>query len=517
MSAAALAAGITVLVGLASRSTGGGFTYPLDDTYIHMAVARSLAQHGVWGVTADAFSASSSSLLWPVLLSLGFAVTGPMVFWPLALNMLSALGVLLFGERWLSRAGLPASVRAVTLLLVASVLAGTVLSGMEHTLHALAALVLLRHAAEALAGSEASRWALGFAAAFATAARYESLLFITVLVCCLLAQRKLRPALAAAAGGALPVLSFGVWSLSHGWELLPNPVGQKHAAAGAPLDWEAYALRLSQNVGSTPALLAATLLLLVLVWHYGRQGSAERPQALLAGLVALSIGAHSCLGATDELARYETYLVVSAVTTLALLLPPVFVGARGSWGFAHAVMGGAVLCVSVLALVRAYGVWRLVPTASRNIHDQQLQLARFVRSLPVGMRVAVNDIGAVSLQGEHRIFDVWALASLPSARFRVELAHAGSIRNLAHSQGARIAAVYAHAFSPTARDVPPWLELGQLTIADNVACADATVHFYAADAQSADSARAALRRLFPTLPARTRFRSTPELRAQGSR
>jgi hypothetical protein len=184
-----------------------------------------------------------------------------------------------------------------------------------------------------------------------------------------------------------------------------------------------------------------------------------------------------------------------------------FAGQSGNWRWLHALTGGAVLCVSVLALVRACGVWRLEPMASRNIHDQQLQMARFVRSLPAGMRVAVNDIGAVSLQGEHPIFDVWALASLPSARFRVELAQAGSIRNLAHAQGARIAAVYAHAFSPSARDVPAWLEVGELTIADNVACADATVHFYAADRQSADMARAALRRLFPTLPARTRHGS----------
>jgi hypothetical protein len=514
LSTVALVAGVAVLIALASRSAGGGFTYPLDDAYIHMAVARSLAQHGVWGVTPEAFSASSSSLLWPVLLSLGFAMTGPMMFWPLALNALSALGVLLFSERWLSRAGLPASGRSVTLLLLAAALASSVVLGMEHTLHALSALVLLRHAK----GSESSKWALGLAAAFATAVRYESLLFVALLVCSLLAERKLRPALAAALGAALPVLSFGTWSLSRGWELLPNPVSQRHAAAGAPLDWEAYGLRLVLNVGSAPALLAATLLLLGLAWHYWRQGSAERRQALLAGLVALSIGAHLCLGATDELARYETYLVVSAVVTLALLLPPVFARARGrSWGFSHAVTGGAVVCVGVLALARAYGVWRLVPTASRNIHDQQLQLTRFVRSLPAGLRVAVNDIGAVSLLGEHPIFDVWALASLPSARFRVELAHAGSIRNLARAQGAQIAAVYAHAFAPSVRDAPPWLEVGQLTIADNVACADATVHFYAADAPSADSARAALRRLFPTLPARTRFRYAPEPTAQGSR
>lgn len=46
----------------------GHLVYALDDTYIHMTIAKNFAQHGVWGVTKYSFSSESSSLLWTSLL-----------------------------------------------------------------------------------------------------------------------------------------------------------------------------------------------------------------------------------------------------------------------------------------------------------------------------------------------------------------------------------------------------------------------------------------------------------------
>ena len=56
--------------------TRGQLTYALDDPYIHMSIARSLAEHGVWGLDGARFASASSSVAWPlVLAAMGIAVT----------------------------------------------------------------------------------------------------------------------------------------------------------------------------------------------------------------------------------------------------------------------------------------------------------------------------------------------------------------------------------------------------------------------------------------------------------
>src|SRR5436190_4681669 len=60
-------AALIVLLGLCGwiyalclQNTGGHFVYPLDDTYIHLTMARTLAWEGVWGINpADGFASAA--------------------------------------------------------------------------------------------------------------------------------------------------------------------------------------------------------------------------------------------------------------------------------------------------------------------------------------------------------------------------------------------------------------------------------------------------------------------------
>src|SRR4051794_39850568 len=69
-----------------ARLTQGHLVYALDDAYIHMAIAKNLALHGVWGVQAGTFSASSSSPLWTLLLAGWFRAAGVSDAAPLLMN-----------------------------------------------------------------------------------------------------------------------------------------------------------------------------------------------------------------------------------------------------------------------------------------------------------------------------------------------------------------------------------------------------------------------------------------------
>ena len=49
---ALLVAGVIII---SIRQNDGHIIYTLDDSYIHMALAKNLAQHGVWGITRYEF------------------------------------------------------------------------------------------------------------------------------------------------------------------------------------------------------------------------------------------------------------------------------------------------------------------------------------------------------------------------------------------------------------------------------------------------------------------------------
>src|SRR5690348_5328490 len=46
------------------------FIYPVDDTFIHMQLAKNLAHYGNWGINPHEFSAASSSVLYTLILAL---------------------------------------------------------------------------------------------------------------------------------------------------------------------------------------------------------------------------------------------------------------------------------------------------------------------------------------------------------------------------------------------------------------------------------------------------------------
>ena len=219
---------VIALVTAATARTGGTLVYPLDDTYVHMAIAKHTAVDGVWGVTSEHFTSASSSPLWTGLLAAVYALFGVSDVAPLALNVLIGIALLVSAYRLLIDAGMPAIAAVPWSLIV--LFAGTVptltLIGMEHTLHALATLWLIVLAARRVAGSTAapSLGTLTVCAALATLTRYEGVFAVACVAIALAGARRWRDAASVAGAGALPIVAFGVWSISQGGFLLPNSV-----------------------------------------------------------------------------------------------------------------------------------------------------------------------------------------------------------------------------------------------------------------------------------------------------
>jgi len=99
----AILCGISVLYSLPQN--GGRFIYPLDDTYISMAISKNLAQYGVMGLTRHAFSFSSSCPLWIWLIAAADAVTRSAWWVPLALGLAGGIAAIWMVHRILQSAG----------------------------------------------------------------------------------------------------------------------------------------------------------------------------------------------------------------------------------------------------------------------------------------------------------------------------------------------------------------------------------------------------------------------------
>lgn len=103
-----------------SRQTGGMFVYPLDDSYIHLALARTLIQSHTWGIDRSHFASTSSSPGWTVLLAGLDLLVGSHLFNGIALNVVFAIGFFFFVDFGLKSFFSQASlwVRYLTLLIL---------------------------------------------------------------------------------------------------------------------------------------------------------------------------------------------------------------------------------------------------------------------------------------------------------------------------------------------------------------------------------------------------------------
>ncbi|HEX9187387.1 MAG TPA: hypothetical protein VGB87_09965 [Vicinamibacteria bacterium] len=411
------------------RWTDGRLVYALDDAYIHMAVARNLASHGIWGCTPYHFSSSSSSLLWTFGLGVAYRAFGSHDVIPLLLNVAFAVGTLVVANVSLARLGASPLLRASALLGIVVVfpLAGMALIGMEHVLHLLLTIGFAAVAVEALQDpSEDPRRrrrftvALGVLGALLAASRYEGL-FLVGLACLgfLVRGQRLR-AVSTGVAALLPSAAFGAISVANGWYFLPNPlmvkaVDERSSTLTALLKpFGSEDLAFLRNNRAMPILLALSALGALARWRAG--GRVARPPVLfprlLAGMILLH--GHFVFSPLYWAYRYDAYLVafglfVAAVVSAEMPAPRTF--PRGAL---------PALLVAALAPVVADVREGLVPDAEtegmRRTYLMHYQTAQFIRRYHPRDAVIVNDLGAVTYFTEARILDLVGLGDIEPLR-----------------------------------------------------------------------------------------------------
>lgn len=487
---------------------GGHFTYPVDDPYIHFALAKNIAR-GHYGINAGEFSAPSSSLIWPFLLApfatLPFAVGVPVVF-----NALCAFcAVALFARTANSVLLLDGAKRKRTLVIaltLAFALAtnqiGLALLGMEHSLQVLCAVwlatLVVRESKENL--PPPSSIALMSAIALGPLVRYE-MLGPSLLAAVYFALR--GRAVPAVAGLVIAFVALGAFSLglmAHGQGPLPTSILVKSGATqGQSLAMTALSNVRAQLHAGWAVIIA--LLGFASLLYFVREQLPRRELPAAAVLVLVLLG-HLLVGRSGWFGRYEAYaLAITYVLALGL-----FASHLSRWTSRppSALKLAALAAFGLLLSARYVAIALSTPLGALNVYQQQAQVARFVGDYyrePVG----VNDLGYVSWRSDRYVLDFIGLASREA--FLAQRAHqndAGAwVGDLTREHDVHFVAIYDSWFKnlPASWLHCGWLHLGskRLTTAEDV------VAFYALDDATRTSLQPKLRAWAATLPAHVLF------------
>ena len=524
--AATVFLGVTMAFLAASlRANSGHFVFAQDDPYIHLAMARTLAGHGVWGLTPAAFAPASSSPSWTALLAALWAIGARGEWAPFVINLAAGLSLLVVADRELRRTvdDRPRAAALAALVFVTP-LPTLVFIAMEHTLQVVATVAFCMLSARRLEQlARPGLWAGGMLlAALVGAIRYEGLFVVTVVAGLFVLRGRRWVAAGLLALGALGPVLYALFAWTHGGPLLPASVMMKAGASrfGSPADMVAIVgdwLNLMfhyERPLEASMMLSACLGIVVLA----RQGDNPwRAPLILGGMYLVTAALHVCLVRIDWFYRYDAYLVALGIAAIASMVPQLedadWSRARGDGWRNPVARWAGVACLVLLGLPAARrGAEALLTTvrATHEVYLQQYQMGLFFRDYyPAGV-IAVNDIGAVAWISGAPVVDLIGLASpeVTEAR-RHDRAGTDFFERIARHRRVDVVCIYEYYFTGPRAVPQSWHKIGEWRIAQHVAVSGDAVGFYAPTAEDASRLRSALDGFAARLPSDVRYMTSP--------
>lgn len=407
LAAGALAAAVFLL---AERRIANAPGLPLDDSWIHLRLARNVATGGGFGINRGEPVAASTAPIWSLALAglLALGVPGLAAAKALGLACWAATG--LVTRRLASAVGVAPglAVGAGLAVVTLSRLVWGALSGMEVPLAALC----VAGAAWAIARDRPGLGAAGLG--FATLARPEAGLLVWLHA---LGGGRWREALRRAVLAALVIAPAVAFNLAAGDRLVPVSAAAKveggllGRAEGLPDPWSVAGRDVTAFLVDWGGLLLDDHLalpgLVAIGLVAGRAGWLRwLTAALLLHPIAMALVA-PYRGPGFQTGRYSSHLLPLAVVVALGGLERVL-----SW------RGGRRLRVVGCALLLVGLVWRLPAGAEayawgvENINAMQVRLGRWVAvHTPPDALIALNDVGALTYFGERRVIDLVGLAT----------------------------------------------------------------------------------------------------------
>ncbi len=423
----------------AERSTAFGL--PLDDSFIHLQFAHSLAAGDGLAFRAGRLVSGSTAPLWTAILSLLFALPGPLLLW------VKILGAALYAAGAVATWALareldlpPAFSAGVTLLfLLTDAMVWSALSGMEVGLFvALTVAATVVHLRERRA-VEPGRPSLALALfGLASLARPEGLLLLLLAI----GDRLLFPApgterrralwglVIGALCAVLAIAAFQLFSLTVSGSPLPTTYAVKTDGPRSLLPSGLYLLRVIGVLfrpHPLPVLLAAGGAICLLERLRTPRDRGLLPALWVAGLPL----AYSLYDSPDapmmvgNFGRYFFPLIPFVLVLGALALEQPFARLRAapaSWRAAAAILLALALLVPPVSSL-AMGRERYAANV-RNVNDSDVAMSIWIRDhLPPAAVIAAQDVGAIGFLTPNPLIDLTGITTpeiLPSIERRAD-------------------------------------------------------------------------------------------------
>ncbi|KPL18009.1 MAG: hypothetical protein AMJ92_10050 [candidate division Zixibacteria bacterium SM23_81] len=509
---------IAILLTLSVKQNQGHLVYGLDDPYIHMAIAKNFAQHGVWGINKEGFTSSSSSPLWTLVISLIYFLLGRSEVSPFVLNCIFGTLLILSAYFLFRKYGIGLLFVCLGLLAITFLtpLPALIFFGQEHIMHALITILFVYFSAKILSDEKSSKkryilWSI--LAALVTMARYEGLFLILVVSVLLLLRRKPILSLGLGGAGLLPIIIYGVISISNGWYFLPNPIllkGQvpRFSSLSGIINFFSHSVdNLYNQMKSAPDMQILILgALIIFLFQYSKQKGIWRDTRIMMVIFITGALLHMQFAKTGWYNRYEAYLVALGLFVMVigmgdLLSRKLSFAVRRSLMLKYIAEALIILIILVSFDSRAIKSLKSTPQATTNIYEQQYQMGLFLKEFYQGKSVAANDIGAINYLADFECLDLWGLGNYEIT----ELLRKGrydrlQISNLARQKNVRIAIIYESWFKGCGGIPSQWNKVGAWKIYNNLVCGDNTVSFYAVDPSEEYSLNKNLRAFSSRLP-----------------
>jgi hypothetical protein len=448
----------------------GELWYPLDDTYIQMAIAKNLARDATWGV-AHEYANAGSSLLWPLMLSAVYLIAGVQDWVPLALNVVAGIATLWIASRVLERyASTGVRAAALALIVIAVPLFHTARIGMEHVVVCLVAVTAVALVARACA-EELPRWWLPLVGATLLLARFDLAAVAAPLAIVIALNLGWRPAAGFLLGAIAPVVASAVIAWQHGWPLLPTPVLLKHrfSMVDSLFEW-----LVSFGAGGLALLVRTPILLIVVIaglwlmvqWRDNDTRGRERIIMLFVAIAAILL--HVQFGQTGWMYRYESHLVTMGIVAMA---------SAASWWRGWRASARPAAALLVLVVIATVG-WRTF-AAVRELRDQTRAdsytalVNDFLEQFPPPGGIIIGHVGLIGYRTDTPMIDAMGLLT-PELVAPGRIADPVMLRRIAAERGVRFSVEH----------VADWLCIGRWTV-DGL-----TERLFVADADTAGRMRA---------------------------